>query len=137
MRSLIKFLNLRGVVKPGQLGALLTVIPPRDSNTIGGVMVALCFFLMDCPSCEANRRGLVKVVSTRRAEDGQSITRQRRCNACGYQWFSVELMVEDEHVNLISNSWTAGKYHYFAKPSIVKALQRTVWGFVTSPLSRE
>lgn len=92
---------------------------------------------MDCPSCEANKRGLVKVVSTRRAEDGQSITRCRRCNGCGYQWFSVELMVEDEHVNLISNTWTGGKYHYFAKPSLVKALQRTVWGFVTSLQSRE
>ena len=127
----------RGVVKPGQRWALLTVIPPRDSNTIGGVMVALCFFLMDCPSCDAHGRGFSKVVSTRQAEDGQSITRRRKCNRCGFKWFSVELMVEDEHVSLISNSWTDRKYHYFARPELVKMLQRTVWGLVTSPPSRE
>ena len=107
---------------------LLSVIPPRNSNTIGGVMVALCFSPMDCPSCDAHGRGLAKVVSTRPAEDGQSITRRRRCNRCGFQWFSVELMVEDDQVSLISNSWTAGKYHYFTRPSLVKSLQRIVWG---------
>ena len=126
-----------GVGKPGPDVPLLSVIPPRDSNTIGGVMFALCFSPMDCPSCDAHGRGFAKVVSTRQAEDGQSITRQRKCNRCGFKWFSVELNVEDDQVNLISNSWTDGKYHYFAQPALVKALQRTVWGVVTSLPSRE
>ena len=92
---------------------------------------------MDCPSCDARGRGFSKAVSTRQAEDGQSVTRRRECLKCGFRWFSVEVMVEDEHVSLISNSWTDGKYHYFAAPPLVKTLQRAVWGYVTSPPSRE
>ena len=92
-------------------------------------MVAVCFFLMDCPSCDATGRGNFKVGSTRRSEDGQSITRSRTCNHCGFKWFSVELILEDDHVSLVSNDFTAGKYHYFAKPQLVKELQRTIWGW--------
>jgi transposase-like protein len=105
------------------LGAPLCY-PPRDSNTIGGGMVAVCPSPVDCPSCDSNQQS---VLSTRRAEDGLSITRQRRCNDCGYRWFTVELMVEAEQVDLISNDFTAGKYHYFVQQRLVRELRGIVW----------
>ena len=84
---------------------------------------------MDCPSCDSRQQS---VISTRRAEDGLSITRQRRCNSCRYRWFTVELMVENEQVELKSNDFTGGKYHYYAQQRLVRELQKIVWGFVTS-----
>ena len=113
-----------GVGKPGPDVPLLSVIPPRDSNTIGGGRVLLCPCPMDCPSCDLGQQS---VLSTRKAEDGLSITRQRRCNDCGYRWFTVELMVESEQVELISNDFTSGKYHYFVQQALIRELRGIVW----------
>jgi hypothetical protein len=53
------------------------------------------------------------------------VTRQRRCSKCGFQWFSVEIVVDDDLVQLTNK-------HYHTKPWVIREIQRAAWGVVTS-----
>ena len=81
---------------------------------------------MDCPSCNAGgARGVIRIVSTRQDENGEFVTRRRRCTVCGFQWFSVEIVVDDDQIQLIRGRQF--KSHYHAKPGFIKNLQRHAW----------